>query len=133
MKKINKLSQGSTRYVYDLENGTVLKIAMDSKGVQCNKSEVLTYSKAAEKLKKHLASIILYEKDYRWLVMKKYNITPPQSEAFSIELKKVVKLFRENGLTPRDILRRSGPVYNNLRLNDKNDIIIIDYGKFILR
>ncbi|MCM3782172.1 hypothetical protein M3231_04255 [Neobacillus mesonae] len=131
MRQIKRLSKGSTRQVYDLGNGTILKLAVNSKGFQCNKSEVLTYLKAPIQLKRYLGYIISYEENYQWLIMKKYYSPLPQNNISLKRVKRLQHIFRVYGITPRDILRKSGPNYNNLRMNKYKQIVIIDYGKFI--
>ncbi|MGC5772474.1 hypothetical protein [Paenibacillus pabuli] len=131
MKQVKQMSNGSTRQVYDLGNDKILKLAVNNKGLQCNKSEVLTYLVAPAMLRKNLGYIFSYEENYQWLIMKKYTLTLPQNDTSLKKVRRLQQLFRDHGLTPRDILRKSGPNYNNLRINNKNQIVIIDYGKFI--
>lgn len=67
------INYGTRRIVYDLENGTVLKIAKSKIGVESNMTEVKIYKSSHFPIKNHLGQFLKYEDDYSWLIMKRYT------------------------------------------------------------
>jgi hypothetical protein len=131
MKKFRLIGKGRKRIVYDLRNGYVLKVARSKAGRRSNKTEYrLYYSSRIGSLRKHLAEVALYGKD--WIMMKKY--TRPfvlTSENYRKYLR-LVRKFKERGILPRDMysMTHRGPSRTNLRLSRSGRIIVIDYGNF---
>jgi hypothetical protein len=125
---------GSRRIVFDIGNGSVLKVAKTKYGIISNKREVATYQSSVSTVKKHLAKIIDYSKTYRWVVMEKHARHFPKSITFKRKLRKLRNHFRKNGIVPYEILSNSGkPNYNNLRKKRNGMIVVIDYGNFRFR
>ena len=66
------LGAGSARYVYDLENGTVLKLAIDEKGIEQNRFEANFYKSLEHSPAKDFFCKIIYGRpDNSWLVVEK--------------------------------------------------------------
>lgn len=61
---------GSAREVYDLDNGFVIKIARNIRGIAQNKAEFLISNDDNSFL---LAKVYFISDDYRYLIMKKAN------------------------------------------------------------
>jgi ribosomal protein L21E len=138
-RKINGkkfIGSGGTRVVYDLGDGYVLKIAKSKKGILCNKMEVNMYKSSLKPIKKYLAQIIDYDRAYRWVTMKKYNLKFPNSPIYRRKLMKLVRKFLDNGIIPsKGISRYYNPYAPNLRLKHlrrkrNKQIVVIDYGGF---
>jgi hypothetical protein len=124
---------GSTRLVFDLSNGNVLKLAVSNKGFQCNITEARIYSYASPEIRKHLGRIKKYHFKYRWLVMKKYKLNLRETRINKRRLNKLKVTFRKNGIIAKDIISESGKINRgNSSLINKNQVVIIDYGKFEL-
>jgi hypothetical protein len=125
------IGSGGTRIVYDLGNGYVLKIAKSKNGINCNRIEVNIYNSSLEPIKKYLAKITDFHKEYHWIVMKKYDRKFPISSIYKLKLMKLVKKFRANGIIPsKGISQYYEPYSPNLRLKWSGQIVIIDYGGF---
>jgi len=63
------LGQGSSRFVFDLENGNVLKIADGNSGLVQNKQEITICNKFCKS--GLFAKIFDFDPNYEWLVMEK--------------------------------------------------------------
>lgn len=128
------IGSGASRIVYDLGNGSVLKVAKSKNGIKSNMIEVTTYHSSPSPIRKHLAQIIEYENEYRWLIMKKYNQNFPDHKECKQKLYELRATFREYGIIPYDIVKSMGnPNYDNLRVEENGKIIVIDYGDFRFR
>lgn len=119
---------GKHRNVYALGNGKVIKVAKTKAGMYNNLNEAIVYKSCAYSLRRHLAAIIKHSK--HWLIMKRYKRRFPKSKRYAKKLKKLESRFKKYGITPSDITLRSKPIRQNLRLNRKGKIIVIDYGNF---
>jgi hypothetical protein len=125
------IGSGGTRVVYDLDNGYVLKKAKSKKGIRCNRTEVNIYKSSLKSLKKYLGQIIDYDTAYRWVIMKKYVRKFLNYPKYRRELMKIVKKFRDNGISPsKGVSHYEKPYAPNLRLKRNNQIVVIDYGGF---
>jgi hypothetical protein len=124
------IGEGSSRVVYDLGNGYVLKVAKSKHGIISNKKEVNIYKSAPSPVRKHLATIINYGNGYRWLVMRKYTRTFPQLNKYRQKILALILKFRRNGIVPHDLRVYKGGHYQNLRLKHNGKIVVIDYGGF---
>lgn len=62
------IGDGSSREVYDLNNGYVLKVAKNSAGLAQNKSEYKIYKKDNSRL---FADIVYVSDDYNFVIMRK--------------------------------------------------------------
>lgn len=62
------IGSGSARKVYDLNNGFVLKIARNIKGIAQNEAEFLIFNESKLDL---LARVYFVSDDYKYLIMKK--------------------------------------------------------------
>ncbi|WP_410514952.1 hypothetical protein PaeBR_11485 [Paenibacillus sp. BR2-3] len=135
-KRMKLIGSGRKRNVFDLGNGNVLKVAKSRSGLQSNKTEFLLYhSQRAIPLRKHLAKVIEYGFEYKWLVMKKYARPFHDSGKYRKKYLKLKRQFRQNGIIPRDMysMTHKGPSLTNLRLNRRGEIIVIDYGNFKIK
>ncbi|NOU75103.1 hypothetical protein GC098_27585 [Paenibacillus sp. LMG 31458] len=122
---------GSRRIVYDLSNSKVLKVVKTTYGIKSNIREVRTFNSCPFPVRKHLAKIIDYENKYGWLIMGKYNRNFPKSKEYKRKLYEMRTLFKENGIIPYEIVNRQGePNFQNLRLDQNGEIVVIDYGNF---
>lgn len=127
----NVIGIGARRIVYDLGNGTVKKIAKTNYGIKSNKREVITYRSSSPSIRKHLASIIDFENGFKWIIMVRFNRRLPESKEYKKKLYELRAKFRKNGIYPYEILTRQGrPNYQNVRLKQNGEIVVIDYGNF---
>jgi hypothetical protein len=126
-KKI--IGLGSSRVVFDLGNGRVLKVAKTKRGIKGNMKEVNIYKSAPSKARKYLGTIKNYASRYRWLIMTRYKQKFLKSKKYKKRIYTLrMKLIRY-GIIPRDITYNKGGRYQNLRLKHGR-IVIIDYGNF---
>lgn len=92
------------------------------------------YTSSPYPIKKYLGRIIGYKKDYRLLIMKKYDRKLPKSKTYKRKCYKIRTKFRKNGIIPYDMITRHGnPNRRNLRLKRNGRIVVIDYGNFKYR
>ncbi|MBP1157336.1 MULTISPECIES: hypothetical protein [unclassified Paenibacillus] len=125
---------GARRIVYDLGNGNVKKVAKSKYGIKSNKREVITYRSSSPSVRKHLANIIDFENGYKWIIMTRFNRDLPKSKEYRKKLYGLRAKFRKNGIIPYEILTRQGrPNYQNVRLKQDGEIVVIDYGNFRFR
>lgn len=119
--KYKKIGNGRTRIVFDLENGYVLKVALNCHGIWGNEKEYKLFFNSPSHIQKHLCPI----KDfgYGWNIMEKMTQTPSKKE-YSEKLSLLIKKFKENGIEPDDIKKK------NLALSEDGEIIVIDYAMF---
>ncbi|WP_195990061.1 hypothetical protein, partial [Clostridium sp. D53t1_180928_C8] len=123
------IGSGSARNVYDLNNGFVLKIARNIKGIAQNEAEFLIFNESKSPL---LARVYFVSDDCKYLIMKKAN--PIKNEKaflnyFNIENKKDIK----NKKSIKEIHDKYNLVWADLykitswgRVN--NRYVLIDYG-----
>lgn len=130
-KKKTIIGIGRHRIVYDLGNGTVLKVAKSHTGIKSNKTESLIFrARRTAPVRKHLAEIVKYRR--RCLVMKKYTRPFPSSNKYLHKYYRLKRKFRKNGIIPLDMysMTHKKPSKTNLRLTRSGEIIVIDYGNF---
>ncbi|WP_216828332.1 hypothetical protein [Alkalihalobacterium elongatum] len=127
-KKILKLQykiigHGYHRIVYDLENGSVLKVATSINGINSNITEHHIYTQSPPHLLKYLSPVKAF--GYGWLVMEK-NTEKIQDDNGTYKNKLTVlrESFIREGIIPKDLKR------GNLALSYEGEIIVIDYGNF---
>jgi hypothetical protein len=92
---LKKIGKGSARYVYDLKNGYVLKLARNNKGIAQNFVE--SNKKLQKKYENIIAKIIDSDKDNKWVVQEK--VIPLSNFSFDkgFELfEKIVKVSLNN-------------------------------------
>ena len=65
------ISQGTSRYVYDLGNGFIKKTPKDKKGIWQNESEIRIYN--ANKDNNIILPLVDYDKNGEWVVQRKCN------------------------------------------------------------
>ena len=70
------ISQGTSRYVYDLGNGFVKKLPKDKRGLWQNESEIRIYN--ANKDNDIILPLVDYDKNGEWVIQRKCN---PLSES----------------------------------------------------
>ncbi|MGD8190665.1 hypothetical protein ACQCN2_11865 [Brevibacillus ginsengisoli] len=134
IKGMKAIGRGAFRIVYDLGDGYVLKVARSKRGIKVNAREVTIYHSSPSPVRKHLAEIIEYENEYRWLKMKKYTQKFPKDREFKQKLYELGVAFKENGIIPLDISKfKSNPISRNLRIDENGEIVVIDYGNFKVR
>jgi hypothetical protein len=122
--KYKRIGAGSSRIVYDLENGYVLKVALSEGGVKCNETEFNIFTNCPPDLREHLCPV--KEFGCSWNIMKKMIPKIPVNEIYNEKLSELNNKFRKYGIIPRDTNN------NNLALSKKGEIIVIDYGHFIM-
>lgn len=123
------IGKGSARKVYDLDNGFVIKVARNIKGVAQNKAEFLISKDDNSSL---LAKVYFISDDYRYLIMKKANNIKSEIELlnyFKIQNKKELS----NNKLIREIHDRHNLVWADLYKftswgKIKNRLVLIDYG-----
>ncbi|PYG86877.1 hypothetical protein LY28_02700 [Ruminiclostridium sufflavum DSM 19573] len=128
--KYNIIGTGSSRTVYDLNDGFAVKIARDIRGTLQNESERKAYQSHRSEL---LAEVVAVSEDNRCLVMPKakriknlsviYNYYNKRSiKSLFMHDKLIIGDIKNNGLSSKDLSRAS-----NWGLID-NVPLIIDYG-----
>jgi hypothetical protein len=124
--------EGARRRVYSFGEGNVMKVPKSEYGVKSNKREVRLYRTSPFRLRRHLGKIRKYGRGYKWVVMKKYSRHFPISRRYARKLRRLRRLFKRNGILPYEVVSRLGkPNYQNLRINRRGTIIVIDYGNFV--
>lgn len=123
------IGSGSSREVYDLRNGYVIKIAKNKAGLAQNKCE---YRISCYDRSDLFARVIQVSKDFRFLIMEKakkvnrisdiWNYFNVKSKEELINLSKIQKLKLNYNLLLGDIKRK-----NNWGIL-KGKPVIIDYG-----
>lgn len=108
--------------MFDLENGYVLKVAINSWGMKSNKREYKLFFNSPSQIQKHLCPVI--EFGYGWIIMKKMIQQIPLDQEYEIKLEQFIKLFKENGIEPKDIKDK------NLALSENGNLVVVDYGNF---
>jgi hypothetical protein len=133
-KRKKFIGLGARRIVYDLGNGYVLKVARSKYGIRSNKREVITFYSSQYPVKKRLGQVIDYDYRYRWVKMKKYYRKFPRLKRYKRKLYRLRRLFRNYGIMPYETVSRKGsPNFQNLRLKNNGEIVVIDYGNFRYR
>lgn len=117
------IGNGMNRIVFDLQNGTVLKVALSEWGYRSNETEAQIYRDGADILKKHLCPV--YESGHGWIIMQKMLRKVPMSLVHVRALVELEVKFLFNGILPVD-LRLA-----NAALSEQDEIVVIDYGMFI--
>lgn len=127
-RKYTLLGAGSSRRVYDLNNGYVIKMAIDVRGIHQNKAEQRIYTSAESKL---FAEVVDVSEDFRCLIMPKadkirsietvckyYNVRNIKFLIYD----RISKDIRKNNLSKPDLIRASSwGMINGIPM-------IIDYG-----
>lgn len=123
------IGAGSARKVYDLDNGFVIKIARNIKGIAQNEAEFLISNDDNSSL---LAKVYFISNDCRYLIMKKANVVKSERELlnyFKIENKKELS----SNKFIKEIHDRHNLVWADLYKftswgKIKNRLVLIDYG-----
>lgn len=110
----HRIGSGSGRDVYDLENGYVIKIARNKKGIAQNKAEHQISLKSKSEL---LAEILTVSNDYKYLIMIKaervqffseiWNYFDVKSNRQLFQLTAFRDLIGNNELLIADLIRKS--------------------------
>ena len=122
--KYKKIGNGGQRIVFDLNNGYVLKVALNGRGVESNKREWQLFFSSPPHIRKHLCPV--ERCGHGWIIMK--NMTSQLMSVKAYDKKKIerlIKKFKKNGITPQDTK------IDNLALTKNGTIIVLDYGNFI--
>jgi len=123
------LGAGKHRAVFDLEDGSILKVAKVAKGIACNAREEDLFRRSPSGLRKHLCPIV--EAGHGWLVMKRVTDRVPKKKKFERQLRRILeRFFFEEGLRISDIVGRNNgrPKRGNIRLHRGKRIVLIDYA-----
>ena len=123
------IGAGSSRRVYDLNNGFVIKIARNIKGIAQNEVEYLISGEDSSDI---LAKVYFVSEDYRYLIMEKANLFNSQDEFlryFNIGDKKEIS----NNKLIKAIHDKYNLVWADLYKftswgKIKNRYVLIDYG-----
>lgn len=90
-KFFNEIGEGSSRQVFELPSGKVLKVALNPAGIDQNRVEVQTSTNPS--LTPIMAKIFVWDKGYEWLIVER--VTPFEtSEEFSSNVGISYSLFR---------------------------------------
>lgn len=128
----NLIGTGYHRFVYELPNQHVLKLAITLRGIKSSSTEANLYKIIPEPLKNSLAEV--KEQGHGWIIMKKMDHLVPETEENKEKILKLHKEFINTGITPEDIVDgKERPKWKNIRLNEEGQISIIDYGNFSFR
>ncbi|MGG3888373.1 hypothetical protein [Metabacillus fastidiosus] len=119
------LGVGNRRIVYDLNNGCILKIPTIDEGLKNNKNEYKIYKNCPAVLKKHLCPVEEFE--HGWIVMRKMTVRMQRNDSYKQKSAILRDDFMRFGIIPKDMKRI------NVRLSDEGELIVIDYGSFIMR
>ncbi|TLS54262.1 hypothetical protein FE782_02650 [Paenibacillus antri] len=122
------LGAGKHRFVFDIGDGRILKVARVPKGIDCNAQEASLYRRAPSALRKHLCPVTAA--GHGWVVMKKMTRPVPSGRVCDRQLKRVRELADRYGIAISDIVdRRTGrPRRNNVRLAKDGRVVLIDYA-----
>ncbi len=123
------IGKGSARKVYDLNNGFVIKIARNIKGIAQNEAEFLISKDSNSAL---LAKVYFLSSDYKYLIMKKADKIKSEEKFlsyFNIQDKRELK----NNKAVKEIHDKYNLVWADLyKLTSwgivKNKLLLIDYG-----
>lgn len=121
---------GSYRAVFDLKD-KVLKVAITPNGINNVDTETSMLENTPDVLKKHLAHV--HESGHGWLIMDQLNKELPQTQEYIDRVLQMEQEFKDSGIEPLDVTYyhdEEEPNWENLRLNDEGEIVIIDYGNF---
>ena len=106
------LGEGSSRKVYDLNNGYVIKIAKNRAGVEQNKSEYSIYIRDNMDL---FASIIQASEDYGFIVMRK-----------GIKIKNISRVWKYFNVNNA---QEFSEVYEIRKIKNKYNLLMADINK----
>ena len=128
-KQYRLIGSGSGRFVFDLDNGYVVKVAKNRRGVIQNKAE---YQIASTERSHVFAKIVEVSEDFHYLIMEKAEKLKSFSEVWSYyQVNNNRELFRTDVF--RDILQKHNLLSVDLcRISSwgmiKNKPVIIDFG-----
>jgi hypothetical protein len=122
--KYEIIGNGKNRIVYDLENGYVLKVALNNWGMKSNKKEYKLFNNSPSQLRKYLCPVMEFGNG--WIIMEKMTEKVPTDNEYDIKFSQFIKVFKENGIEPRDIKDK------NLALSENGEFVAIDYGNFVV-
>lgn len=124
-----EIGAGVHRIVFDLKNGTVLKVAITKSGLRNNKNEAEIYRTFNSPLKAHLAKVL--GNGHGWIIMEKINQELSQTAENCDRVYKLREMFLAEGMRSSDIVRRSKKEAKWKNVRSRGDmIIVIDYGPF---
>ncbi|MFP5109874.1 hypothetical protein ACSU6B_24480 [Neobacillus sp. C211] len=123
--KYEIIGKGQHRIVYDLQNGYVLKVAISEHGVTSNENENKIYLNCPPYLRKYLCPVIEFGQG--WIIMEKMVSKITKDEEYYENLSKLKNKFLMYEIDPKDMNS------NNMALSKTGEIMIIDYGNFILK
>lgn len=123
------IGEGSARKVYDLDNGFVIKIARNIKGIAQNEAEFLISNNNDNSL---LAKVYFISDDYRYLIMKKASNIKSERELLDY-----FKIKNKRELSKNKFIKEIHDRYNLVWADlykftswgkIKNKLVLIDYG-----
>ena len=128
-EKYKRIGSGSGRYVYDLNNGYVIKAAKNRKGIAQNKAE---HEIASKNNTRYFARIAAVSEDYELLIMEKAEKIKSFSEVWDYyKVKNNRELFQIEDL--RNMIQNNGLLTVDLQRHTswgiiKGKPVLIDYG-----
>lgn len=120
--KYQIIGNGKNRVVFDLTNGYVLKVALNSGGMKSNEKEYNLFLHSPSHIQKHLCTVKGF--GYGWIIMEKMVQNVPDQE-YEKKKSRLTRLFKKHGIKPKDLKKK------NLALSDNGEFIVVDYGNFI--
>ncbi|MBM7553039.1 hypothetical protein [Thalassobacillus pellis] len=120
--KYKRIGNGTHRVVYDLNNNYVLKVAITSRGLTCNKNEYNLYSKAPPGLSRHLCMVKSFGKG--WIIMRKMVPGIPINKRNQKKILELKAKFLKHGIGARDLKS------SNLAYAKGGELTVVDYGHF---
>lgn len=115
----SRIGAGSGRVVYDLDNGYVLKVSKNAKGIAQNKAE---YKISNSGISDVFAKVIDVSDDYKFLVMEKASKAKNFNIRKHIITNSIFKELESTNLLPADLERNASWGIIN------KEPVIIDYG-----
>jgi hypothetical protein len=120
----NIIGHGRHRIVYMLTNKYALKVALTPFGLINNKTEFDLYISFPH-LRNNLCAV--HDYGWEWIIMSLMSRKVPATKKNRINLSKLKKRFVKAGIIPKDLKR------NNLAMSETGEIVVLDYGNFIMK
>ncbi len=128
-KKYQLIGSGSGRYVFDLDNGYVVKMAKNKKGFVQNKAE---HQISVADHSKIFAKIVAVSEDYQYLIMERAQSVVSMAQIWDFyHVRNNRELFRLEDI--RNVIRKNNLLTPDLRRRNswgmiKGKPVIIDFG-----
>ncbi|MCK2013922.1 hypothetical protein MPH61_12280 [Peribacillus muralis] len=118
------IGNGYNRIVFDLNNGYILKVALNEVGMISNANEAYIYHNCREEVKKYICPV--REFGTGWIIMKKMDTNVRHALIDYTKLIKLEIIFLIYGIVPIDLR------IANVAFSEKNEMVVIDYGLFTM-